>query len=77
MDYKSARLISANGKLQKNKGVMIVGNGTTILGLNGLSGGNWVNSQASIVTASGSSTIIIPVMVYGITLGSAAAFELN
>ena len=93
MDYKSARLIGASGKLQKNKGVMLVGAsgencqlqfkglsaGTTILGLNGLSGGNWVNSQASVVIQSSpqNPVIIVPVQVYGITLGSAAVFELN
>jgi hypothetical protein len=79
MDYKSARLIGASGLLKKNKGVMLVGNGTTILGLNGLSGGNWVNSQATIVIPSTpqNPVVVVPVMVYGITLGNSAAFELN
>ena len=79
MDYKSARLIGANGLLKKNKGVMLVGAGTTILGFKGLSGGTWVDSIATVVIPASTTNpaVIIPVSVYGITLGSAAAFELN
>ena len=77
MDYKSARLIGANGKLQKNKGVMIVGNGTTILGLNGLSGGNWVESSAVVTTGTEHKVIIVPVQVYEVTLNLGTVFELN
>jgi len=77
--YKSARLIGANGLLKKNKGVMLVGAGTTILGLKGLSGGAWVDSISTIVipASSPNPVIIVPVAVYGVTLSGTAAFELN
>ena len=79
MDYKSARLIGASGKLQKNKGVMLVGIATEgcQLQFKGLSGGNWVNSSAGLTLATGQICAIIPVQTYGCTLGSGKLFELN
>lgn len=80
MDYKSARLIGASGKLQKNKGVMFVSTSAgqnCTLGFKGLSGGNWVDSTALLTSATGQLCIIVPVQVYGVTLGSGSVFELN
>ena len=79
MDYKSARLIGASGKLQKNKGVMFVGADTNTckLQFKGLSGGNWVDSTATLTLTTAELSIIIPVQVYGVTLGAGSVFELN
>lgn len=79
MDYKSARLIGASGKLQKNKGVMFIGttNQTCTLGFKGLSGGNWVDSSVTLTLSDGDLSIIIPVQVYGVTLNAGSVFELN
>ena len=79
MDYKSARLIGASGKLQKNKGVMLVGaSGENCqLQFKGLSGGNWVDSSAGLTLATGQICAIIPVQTYGCTLGTGKLFELN
>jgi hypothetical protein len=79
MDYKSARLIGASGLLKKNKGVMLVGAGTTILGFKGLSGGAWVDSIATVIIPASTTNpaVMIPVSVYGITLSGTAAFEIN
>ena len=79
MDYKSARLIGASGKLQKNKGVMFVGADTNTckLQFKGLSGGNWVDSTATLTLTTAELSIIIPVQVYGCTLTSGSLFELN
>ena len=79
MDYKSARLIGASGKLQKNKGVMFIGgnNNTCTLGFKGLSGGNWVDSSVTLTLTTAELSIIIPVQVYGVTLGAGSVFELN
>jgi len=79
MDYKSARLIGASGKLQKNKGVMFIGgNGNACtLGFKGLSGGNWVDSSVTLTLTTAELSIIIPVQVYGCTLTSGSLFELN
>ena len=76
--YKSARLIGASGNLKKNKGVMFVGvSGSACqLRVNGLSGSDWVTSTAG-VTLTGQSVMVIPVSVYGVTLGSGQLFELN
>lgn len=74
--YKSARKISANGKLKKNKGVMLIGAASATLEFQGLSGGSYV-SFTSGVTGLASSVTIIPVIVYGITLGSGDIYELN
>jgi hypothetical protein len=79
MDYKSARLIGASGKLQKNKGVMFVGASTNTcqLQFKGLSGGNWVDSSATLTLTASQLSVIIPVQVYGCTLTSGSLFELN
>jgi hypothetical protein len=79
MDYKSARLVGASGKLQKNKGVMFIGtnNQTCTLGFKGLSGGNWVDSSVTLTLTTTQLSIIIPVQVYGATLGTGSLFELN
>jgi hypothetical protein len=79
MDYKSARLIGASGKLQKNKGVMFIGsvNQNCILGFKGLSGGNWVDSTVTLTLTTAQLSVIIPVQVYGCTLTSGSLFELN
>lgn len=79
MDYKSARLIGASGKLQKNKGVMLVGaaNDNCQLQFKGLSGGNWVDSFTTLTLGTAQLYAIIPVQVYGCTLASGKLFELN
>lgn len=78
MDYKSARLIGASGKLQKNKGVMVLGsNASVTLKLKGLSGGNWVESSAVVACGADHKVIIVPVQVYEVTLSSGSVFELN
>ena len=79
MDYKSARLVSASGRLNKNKGVMFIGadGNNTILGFKGLSGGNWVDSTVTLTLTTGQRSVIIPVSVYGVTLGTGSVFELN
>jgi hypothetical protein len=79
MDYKSARLVGASGKLNKNKGVMFIGadGNSTTLGFKGLSGGNWVDSTATLTLTTGQRSVIIPVSVYGVTLGTGSVFELN
>jgi hypothetical protein len=79
MDYKSARLIGASGKLQKNKGVMFVGDDTNTckLQFKGLSGGNWVDSTATLTLTTAQLSVIIPIQVYGCTLTSGSLFELN
>jgi len=79
MDYKSARLVSASGRLNKNKGVMFIGSNTnsTILGFKGLSGGNWVDSTVTLTLTTAQLSVIIPVSVYGCTLTSGSLFELN
>jgi hypothetical protein len=76
--YQSARLVGSSGNLNKNKGVMVVGvsgNGCQ-LRVRGLSGGNWINNTMGI-TLQGQPFVVVPVPVYGITLGSASVFELN
>jgi hypothetical protein len=79
MDYKSARLIGASGRLNKNKGVMFIGGDTnsTTLGFKGLSGGNWVDSTVTLTLTTGQRCVIIPVQVYGVTLSTGSVFELN
>jgi hypothetical protein len=76
--YKSAKLISASGRLNKNKGVMVVGvsGAGCQLKVKGLSGGNWIDNTMGI-TLQGQPFVVVPVPVYGITLGTSAAFELN
>lgn len=76
--YKSARQVTASGSLQKNKGVMLVGaaGDGCQLRLKGLSLGNWVNYTAGL-TLGAAGAQIIPVQVYGVTLGTGALFELN
>lgn len=74
--YKSARKISANGKLKKNKGVMLIGAASATLEFQGLSGGSYVSFTSS-VTGTSTGVTIIPVIVYGITLSSGDVYELN
>lgn len=78
MDYKSARLIGASGKLQKNKGVMIVGLAPNVtLKFKGLSGGNWVDSSAVISGTQTKLVTIVPIQVYEVTISAGTVFELN
>ena len=78
MDYKSARLIGASGKLQKNKGVMVVGSPSSVqLRFRGLSGGNWVESSTTVIGSADTIVIIVPIQVYGVTLSTGSVFELN
>jgi hypothetical protein len=78
MDYKSARLIGASGKLQKNKGVMVVGTSSNVqLRFRGLSGGNWVESSTTVNGSADNAVIIVPIQVYGVTLSAGSVFELN
>ena len=76
--YQSARLISASGTLQKNKGIMLLGASSGILvKMTGLSGGNRVVSSVGI-TGIANQVTIIPVQVTGVTLGaSGTVYELN
>lgn len=75
--YKSARRIVANGKLQKNKGIMLIGGVGATVEFKGISGGDWVSSTCG-VTGAANTVTVIPVSVYGITLSAGAiAFELN
>jgi|LakMenE18May11ns_1017448.scaffolds.fasta_scaffold9928956_2 hypothetical protein len=76
--YQSARLISASGTLQKNKGIMLLGASSGILvKMTGLSGGNRVVSSVG-VTGVANDIRIIPVQIIGITLGaSGTVYELN
>lgn len=76
--YQNARLITSSGNLKKNKGVMLVGvsgNGCQ-LRVNGLSGSNWVTSTVGL-TLTNNPVQIVPVVVYGVTLGTGQLFELN
>jgi hypothetical protein len=79
MDYKSARLIGASGKLQKNKGVMLVGAAgeNCQLQFKGLSGGSWVDSFTTLTLGTAQLYAIIPVQTYGCTLATGKLFELN
>ena len=75
--YKSERRIVSNGKLQKNKGIMLIGQSGALVEFKGISGGDWVSSTVGVTGSAGTVTTI-PVSVYGITLSSGAvAFELN
>lgn len=77
--YKSARLITTSQLLQKNKGIMVLGDvaGVTLT-FNGISAGNWVTTRSSLHTAA-NSVNIIPTSIYGITLGTGSGkiFEIN
>jgi hypothetical protein len=77
--YKSARLVSASGKLQKNKGVMLVGvsGDACQLQLKGMSGGAWVDSSVGLTLGTGQNSAFVPIQTYGCTLGSGKLFELN
>ena len=77
--YQSARLVGASGLLKKNKGIMLVGIGGNAcqLRFRGLSGGSWIESTAGLTLGTTESVAIIPVAVYGVTLGSGSVFELN
>lgn len=75
--YKSARLISANGKLQKNKGIMLLGTAAATIQFKGMSGADWVTSTVGVTGNAAAPVTIIPVSVYGITLGGGSVFELN
>ena len=77
--YNSARRVGASGLLKKNKGIMLAGKSGDACQarLRGLSGGDWVTSTVGI-TLGASEIIILPIQVYGVTLGSGGAvFELN
>jgi len=76
--YQSARLISASGPLQKNKGIMLVGAASGLLvKMTGLSAGNRVVSSTGI-TGIANEVTIIPVQITGVTLGSSGTvYELN
>lgn len=79
MDYKSAKIVAASGNLTKNKGVMLIGvaGNACQLRFKGLSGGNYTDYSAGLTLATGQSVVIVPVSVYGATLGSGQLFELN
>lgn len=76
--YKSAKLVAASGKLQVNKGVMLIGaaNDGCQLKFRGLSAGSWYEYSAGL-TLGAAGAQILPVQVYGVTLGSGKLFELN
>lgn len=76
--YKNARQVTVSGPLQKNKGVMLVGaaGDGCQLRFKGLSLGNWIDYSAGLTLATVGAQII-PVQVYGVTLGTGRLFELN
>lgn len=85
--YQSARLVGASGFLQKNKGVMFTGvaGNTCDIQVRGLSAGDgaaqtgWVTStiRLTIVANAANDPIILPIAVYGATLGTGSLYELN
>jgi len=75
--YKSARLIAASGKLKKNKGIMLIGAASATVEFQGISGQAWISTGPLGVTGLTGTVTVIPVAVYGITLGSGSILELN
>jgi len=85
--YQSARLVGASGNLQKNKGVMFTGaaGNTCDVRVKGLSAGDgdsqtgWVTSTIRLTIAGSleNAPIILPIAVYGATLGTGSLYELN
>ena len=75
--YKSARRIAASGKLKKNKGIMLIGAASATVEFQGISGGDWISTGALGVTGAAGTVTVIPIPVYGITLGSGSVLELN
>ena len=85
MNYKSARIVGASGNLQKNKGVLFQGsNGNTCdVRVKGVSAGTgpdqtgWITSTVRLTIPTTNDFVILPVTVFGATLGTGTLYELN